>query len=78
MPMMTLVMTMCEHQQFYIFIEKVQQYGAQCIIAVGLFSFYNILFNPDHRHGFLQTHSHAHDHDRNTSARSDIHSEVGS
>ena len=39
MPMMTLVMTMCEHHQFYIFIEKVQQYGAQDIIAVGLFSF---------------------------------------
>ena len=39
MPMMTLVMMMCEHQQFYIFTEKVQQYGAQCIIAVGLFSF---------------------------------------
>lgn len=57
MPMMTLVMAMCEHQQFYIFTEKVQQYGAQGIIAVGLLAYQNILFNPDHHHGFLQIHS---------------------
>lgn len=37
--MMTLNMAMHEHQLFYISTEKVQQYGAQCIIAVGLFSF---------------------------------------
>ena len=39
MPMMTLVMAMCECQLFYIFTKKVQQYGAQNIIAVGLFLF---------------------------------------
>ena len=32
MPMMTLVMAMCECQLFYVFTKKVQQYGAQCIM----------------------------------------------
>lgn len=44
MPMMTLVMAMCECQLFYVFTKKVQQYGAQCIIAVGLFSFFKYSF----------------------------------
>ena len=56
MPMMTLVMAMCECQLFYVFTKKVQQYGAQCI-AVGLFSFLNILFIPDHCHVSLQIHN---------------------
>lgn len=43
MPMMTLVMAMCECQLFYVFTKKVQQYGAQCI-AVGLFSFFKYSF----------------------------------
>lgn len=43
MPMIALVMMICEHQQFYIFTKKVQQYSAQCTITVGLFIFLNIL-----------------------------------